>query len=196
MTFAMNATKPNILFILADDLGWNDVGYNNGSNIYSPHIDNLAYTGLILNKYYVQPICSATRAAFLTGRYPIHTGMQVESLSPSSLYGLPLKYKLLPQQLKEYGNYSTHLIGKWHLGYFNWSYVPNNRGFDTFFGYYNGQETYYNHSNKFHASYPKAPIINGYDLRNNSIPIFQNNTYSAYMYGNETIRLIDKYTKQ
>ena len=66
-------SQPNILFVLVDDLGWSDVSFH-GSKIKTPHVDKLASEGVILNSYYVQPICTPTRAALLSGRYPIHTG--------------------------------------------------------------------------------------------------------------------------
>ena len=68
-----NGVKPHILFVLVDDLGWSDVGFH-GSKIRTPNIDSLATEGVILDNYYVQPICSPTRSALLSGRYPIHTG--------------------------------------------------------------------------------------------------------------------------
>lgn len=70
---AINSRPPNILFILADDLGWSDVGFH-GSDIKTPNIDKLATEGVILDNYYVQPLCTPTRSALMTGRYPIHTG--------------------------------------------------------------------------------------------------------------------------
>ena len=67
------STKPNILFVLVDDLGWSDVSFH-GSKIKTPNVDKLASEGVILESYYVQPICTPTRSALLSGRYPIHTG--------------------------------------------------------------------------------------------------------------------------
>ena len=73
-----NSKRPHILFILADDLGWSDVGFH-GSVIKTPHIDKLASEGVILDNYYVQPLCTPTRSALMTGRYPIHTGIWFKS---------------------------------------------------------------------------------------------------------------------
>lgn len=67
------STPPHILFMLADDLGWIDVGFH-GSKIHTPNIDSLAKDGVILNNFYVQPLCTPARGALMTGRYPIHTG--------------------------------------------------------------------------------------------------------------------------
>ena len=72
-----NTKSPHILFILADDLGWSDVGFH-GSVIETPNIDKLANEGVILENYYVQPLCTPTRSALMTGRYPIHTGINLK----------------------------------------------------------------------------------------------------------------------
>jgi len=75
-TVGIGSSKlPNILLVLADDLGWYDVGFHN-PKIQTPHIDKLAKDGVILDNYYVQPVCTPTRGALMTGRYPIHTGME------------------------------------------------------------------------------------------------------------------------
>src|SRR3954466_7087983 len=83
-------SRPNILFILADDMGWGDVGFH-GSEIKTPNIDALATAGARLEQFYVQPVCSPTRAAFLTGRYPIRYGLHVGVVRPWANYGLPLE---------------------------------------------------------------------------------------------------------
>ena len=81
---ASASSQPNILFVLVDDLGWSDVSFH-GSKIKTPHVDKLASEGVILNSYYVQPICTPTRAALLSGRYPIHTGKHYFQFSYLSL---------------------------------------------------------------------------------------------------------------
>ena len=109
---------PNILFLLADDLGWNDVGFHGSSQIDSPFIDSLANQGLILNNYYVIPLCTPSRAAVLTGRHPVTIGLQYRVIAAGQRSGIPLQYKLMPEYLNDLG-YESHMIGKWHLGFFH-----------------------------------------------------------------------------
>lgn len=138
--------RPNIILIVADDLGWNDVSFHGSSQIPTPHLDELAYNGTILSNYYVSPICTPTRGALMTGRHPIHLGLQHETIHPAAPFGLPLNETTVAQALKKLG-YKTHMVGKWHLGFFKDAYTPTNRGFDSHFGYYSGKEDYYNHCN-------------------------------------------------
>jgi arylsulfatase A-like enzyme len=135
--------KPNIVFILADDLGSGDVGWR-GGEIKTPSLDKLAMAGARLDSFYVQPVCSPTRAALMTGRYPMRHGLQVGVVRPWAEYGLPLEERTLPQALKEAG-YVTAICGKWHLGHFRPEYLPTRRGFDRQYGHYNGALDYFTH---------------------------------------------------
>lgn len=139
-----NAPRPNIVFILADDLGYADVGFNGGREIATPRLDRLAAGGARLEHFYVQPVCSPTRAALMTGRYPMRHGLQVGVVRPWAQYGLPLEERTLAQALKQAG-YTTAIIGKWHLGHFNPAYLPTSRGFDVQYGQYNGAIDYFTH---------------------------------------------------
>lgn len=99
------------------------------------------------NDIFVQPTCTPSRAALLTGMYPFRLGLQHSVLNAGMDNYLSDQYTILPQYLKRLG-YATHMIGKWHLGFCNWKYIPTRRGFDTFYGYYNGIEGYYNHTGR------------------------------------------------
>ena len=107
---------------MADDLGWKDVGYH-GSDIKTPNIDRLAENGARLEQFYAQPMCTPTRAALMTGRYPFRYGLQTLVIPSGYTYGLRTDEWLLPQALKEAG-YETAIIGKWHLGHADPKYWP------------------------------------------------------------------------
>ena len=155
-----SAARPHIVFVLADDYGFNDISYHarkNGNDtniIETPTLDALAAQGVKLENYYVQPVCSPTRAALLTGRYGSHTGINVP-LVDSAPGGLPLHEVLLPQLLREVG-YRTHAVGKWHLGFETWGHTPEERGFASYFGYYAGSTDYYTQQSECWAG-PVAP---------------------------------------
>lgn len=135
--------KPNIVYIVADDLGWKDVGFH-GSDIRTPNLDKLASGGTRLEQLYAQPMCTPTRAALMTGRYPLRYGLQTAVIAAGQSYGLPTDEWLLPQALKEIG-YKTAIIGKWHLGHSDQKYWPRQRGFDYQYGPLIGEIDYFSH---------------------------------------------------
>lgn len=137
--------KPNIVYIVADDLGWKDVGFHGASDIKTPSIDKLAAGGAQLEQFYVQPMCTPTRAALMTGRYPFRYGLQTAVIPSVSGYGLDTSEWLMPQCLKEAG-YNTAIIGKWHLGHADKQYWPKQRGFDYQYGAMIGELDYFTHS--------------------------------------------------
>ena len=132
--------QPNIIFILNDDLGWGDVGYH-GAEIRTPTLDQLAKRGVELNRYYTFAVCSPTRAALMTGRSSLETGVDAPI---SSQEVLPMDATLLPQHLKQLG-YQTAMIGKWHLGESRAEYSPYKRGFDYYYGFLGGFIDHYTH---------------------------------------------------
>ena len=132
---------PNILIILVDDLGWHDVGYHNPT-IGTPHIDALADSGVRLDQFYANPTCSPSRASLLTGLFSRSHGVHAP-VTHTSEKGLPVELPLLPQFLSKLG-YSTHLVGKWHLG-FTPPTMPNAQGFDYSFGHMGGCIDNYSH---------------------------------------------------
>jgi len=141
---ADTAPKPNIIYLLVDDLGYADCGFNGGTDIQTPNIDRLAHRGAILKSFYVQPLCSPTRATLMTGRYPTHTGVY-SIVSPGATSGLPLTERTLPQALREVG-YATAITGKWHLGEYKMEFLPLQRGFDHQYGHMFGMIDYFKHS--------------------------------------------------
>ncbi len=131
------ADKPHIVYLLADDLGHKDLGFQ-GGKIATPNLDKLAASGVTLNSFYVQPFSSQTRAALMTGRYPMRYGLQTMSIVPASQFGLPTEERTLAQGLKDAG-YKTAFIGKWQLGHAKPEFRPNQRGFDYFYGTLSGE---------------------------------------------------------
>jgi len=124
---------PNIVIFLADDQGWGDLSCNGNTMLKTPNIDSLAKTGVRLDRFYVCPVCSPTRAEFLTGRYHPRTGVRGVS---TGLERLNLDEKTLADSFKNAG-YATAAFGKWHNGS-QWPYHPNARGFDEYYGFTSG----------------------------------------------------------
>lgn len=171
----------NFLIIVADDLGWHDVGFH-GSDIETPNIDHLAYCGARLQNFYSHPMCTPSRAALLTGRFPFRTGTQI-LYGLNDNRGLSVKELTLSQHLKNNG-YSTYLVGKWHLGN-RFRFLPTNRGFDYFCGATGGVLDHYTHE------WDKL-----LDFRRNLEPLKFNFPYhSTDVYADETINIIKKHDK-
>jgi arylsulfatase B len=138
------AKKPNIIIILADDLGWGDVGYHGGA-IRTPNIDRFAKEGIELSRFYVASVCSPTRAGLMTGRYPDRFGLRTTVIPPWSAFGVDTKEVFLPQVLAKAGYKNRAILGKWHLGHAELKYHPLNRGFTHFYGHLNGAIDYFTH---------------------------------------------------
>lgn len=173
------ARKPNIVFLLLDDLGYTDVGFN-GGDIKTPNIDKLANSGTRLGAFYVQPVCSPTRAALMTGRYPMRHGLQVGVVRPWAQYGLPLEERTLAQALQHAG-YFTSIIGKWHLGHFQRAYLPTMRGFVHQYGHYNGALDYFTHIRDTGFDWHRDDQVN------------RDEGYTTVLLGNEAVRVIEKH---
>ncbi|MDR2440330.1 MAG: arylsulfatase [Planctomycetaceae bacterium] len=172
-------TRPNIVIFLADDLGWADVGWH-GTEIKTPNLDRLASQGMRLERFYVQPVCSPTRASLMTGRYPIRYGLQTGVIRPWADYGLSTDEQTLPQALHNNGYY-TAILGKWHLGEVKKKYLPLQRGFDYHYGLYLGAIDYYEHNRD-----------NGIDWHRNGQPVHEKG-YSTDLLAADAERLIKSY---
>ncbi|XP_055355337.1 arylsulfatase J-like isoform X1 [Paramacrobiotus metropolitanus] len=158
--------RPNIVLVLLDDMGFNDVSFHGSTQIPTPRIDRLAREGIILHRMYTHCTCSPSRSALLTGKYPFTIGMQGHPIKPGEPWGLPLQHKLLPEYMRQLG-YSTHMIGKWHLGDHQTAYLPHKRGFDTFWGTPGGVLDYYSYQ-----------TFEGYNMYNGSDVLrFNESTY-------------------
>src|SRR5690606_39004522 len=112
---AQSPAKPNIVVILADDLGWGDVGFN-GGDIQTPNLDRFAGEGVVLGRFYTAPICSPTRAGLMTGRYPNRFGLRETVVPPWSEFGVDTTEVFLSNILADAGYKHRKAVGKWHLG--------------------------------------------------------------------------------
>lgn len=179
-SLAPAADKPHFLHIVADDLGWNDVGFNGCTDIPTPHLDQLAAGGAKLTHFYVQPMCTPTRAALMTGRYPFRYGLQTAVIPSVSAYGLDTTEWLLPQCLKEAG-YTTAMVGKWHLGHADKKWWPRQRGFDSHYGAMIGELDYFTHE--------EHGVLDWY--RDNQ-PVREKG-YTTRLFGDEAVKLIERH---
>ncbi len=169
---ASQPEKPNVVILLADDMGWADVGYH-GSKIETPSLDRLAKEGVRLNRFYTTPICSPTRAALMTGRDPMKLGMAYHALMPWHTHGVALEEHFMPQSFKAAG-FQTAMIGKWHLGHTIPRHHPNARGFDYFFGNLHTAVDYFEHTQQ-----------GACDLQRNGKSVPAKGKYSTFLAGDE-----------
>lgn len=175
--------KPNIIIILADDLGWGDVGFH-GSDIKTPNLDQLAREAVVLSRYYTAPVCSPTRAGLLTGRYPNRFGLRQTVIPPWSDFGLDTTEVLIPQMLKEAGYKNRAILGKWHLGHSKIKYLPLQRGFTHFYGHYNGAIDYFTHMREGELDW------------HNDEETSYDKGYSTELISDEAVKCIRNYAKE
>jgi arylsulfatase A-like enzyme len=147
---------PNIVIIYADDLGYADLGCFGAKKIKTPNLDRMAKQGVRLTSFYVaQAVCSASRAALMTGKYSNRVGI-LGALGPASKQGLGANNITIAQMLKTLG-YATSIIGKWHLGHLR-DHLPTKHGFDEYYGLPYSNDMWPKHPT---AKFPDLPLIEG-----------------------------------
>ena len=171
------AERPNVVVIVADDLGWADVGYH-GGNIDTPSLDRLAEQGVQLNRFYTTPICSPTRAALMTGRDPMRLGVAYGVIMPWDNIGVNPAEHFMPESFGAAG-YQTAMVGKWHLGHAQMTYHPNERGFEHFYGHLHTEVGFY----------PPFANVGGKDFQVNGVTA-DDEGYETYLLADEVSRYI------
>ena len=195
-----NNNSLNYIVIFVDDMGYGDLGVYGNPTISTPHLDKMAYEGQKWTQFYsAASVCTPSRAALLTGRLPVRSGMASSKnpvLFPNSLSGLPATELTLAEKLKE-KNYKTAIVGKWHLGHTK-NYLPNNHGFDYYFGipYSNDMDKINN--NNYWSEYENkelssdsynVPLMENFDIIER--PVDQTTITSRYV--DKTLQLINNY---
>lgn len=205
------AERPNIVFIMADDLGWADPGFHGGDGSLTPNMDKLADQGVRFSQFYMTPVCATTRSALMTGRYSFRQwmdwrsedfgkpdylellGMKLAHLPDGTptrrVMGLPTEERTIAEALKESG-YTTALIGKWHLGEWLPEQLPMGQGFDHQYGHYGWGIDYNNHTIPHNA----PAIFCVHDWHRDQKPILENG-YSTDLIADEAVRLIQQQSK-
>ncbi|MGZ0654378.1 arylsulfatase B [Coraliomargarita sp. W4R72] len=173
-----SSTRPNIILVMADDLGWGDLGYH-GGEAPTPNLDRVSAAGLRFNRFYAQPICTPTRTALMTGRYPWRSGMASGVVLNHLEYGLPLDELTLADVLKTAG-YQNYIVGKWHLGHKEAAYLPTERGFDYHYGLYTAID-HFTHSWQ-----------GGLDWHRNRKAVYEEG-YATDLLGDDAVRIIHEH---
>jgi arylsulfatase A-like enzyme len=187
-----NARKPNILVIVADDLGYGDTGVHGGKDVPTPNIDALAASGVRCSNGYVSaPYCSPSRAGFLTGRYQTRFGHEFNPhVGDDRKLGLPLDQRTIADRLRGAG-YATGLVGKWHQG-FSAAHHPQARGFDDYFGFLVGGHNYLLHKDaeaQFGSAYSHDMIYRGRELQ-------KLDGYTTDLFTDEALAFMDRHARQ
>lgn len=180
---AEEAPRPNIVYIVSDDQGWHDVGFNGSPEIKTPNLDKLAGTGAVFDQFYALPMCTPSRATLMTGRYPFRYGLQTAVIPSGGSYGLALDEYTLPQMLKDAG-YRTAMVGKWHLGHARREFWPKQRGFESYYGPLVGEIDHFKHAS--HG------VTDWY--RDNTL--LEEEGYDTDLFGAEAVNVIRGHDKQ
>ena len=175
--------RPNIVIVLADDLGWGDVGFH-GSEIKTPCLDALVGEGVELERFYTSPISTPTRAGLMTGRYPNRFGVRSAVIPPWREDGLDENEETVADMLARNGYKNRAIIGKWHLGHTKKVHYPMNRGFSHFYGHLNGAIDYFDLTREGELDW------------HNDWETCHDKGYSTELITKEAIRCIDAYEKE
>ena len=175
---ATAGTRPNVIVMVADDLGWADVGFHGNTTIDTPSLDRIAREGVQLDRFYTTPICSPTRAALMTGRDPIRLGVAYSTIMPWQNNGVHPNETFLPELFLASG-YQTAMVGKWHLGHAQQQFHPNSRGFEHFYGHLHTEVGFY----------PPFASLGGKDFQANGVSI-DDEGYESYLLADEVSRYI------
>jgi arylsulfatase B len=170
-------TQPNVVIMLADDLGWADVGFH-GGQIETPSVDSLARDGVQLDRFYVAPICSPTRAAIMTGRDPLKLGIGYDQIHPWYNAGLAPDETTIAETFRA-GGYQTGMVGKWHLGHTQEHQLPNAHGFEHFYGHLHTNTDFFGHKRE-----------GAHDLQQNGKSVFEPGKYLTHIEAREAVRFI------
>jgi arylsulfatase A and related enzymes len=175
--------RPNIVIVLADDLGWGDVGFH-GSEIKTPSLDALVGEGVELERFYTSPISTPPRAGLMTGRYPNRFGVRSAVIPPWREDGLDENEETMADMLARNGYKNRAIIGKWHLGHTKKVHYPMNRGFSHFYGHLNGAIDYFDLTREGELDW------------HNDWETCHDKGYSTELITQEAIRCIDAYEKE
>ena len=187
---AATAKQPNILVIVADDLGYADLGVHGGKDVPTPHLDALAASGVRCTSGYVSaPYCSPSRAGFLTGRAQTRFGHEFNPhVGDETKLGLPLDQRTIANHLHDAG-YATGLIGKWHQGY-SAAHHPQSRGFDDYFGFLVGGHNYLLHRD----AEAKFGSAHSHDMIYRSRELQKLDGYTTDLFTDEALAFMDRHT--
>jgi arylsulfatase A-like enzyme len=186
------AEKPNVLVIIADDLGYGDIGVQGGQAVPTPHIDALAASGVRCTSGYVSaPYCSPSRAGFLTGRYQTRFGHEFNPhQGDETKLGLPLDQRTIADHLRSAG-YATGLVGKWHQG-FSAAHHPQSRGFDDYFGFLVGGHNFLLHKD----AEPKFGSAHSHDMIYRNRELQKLDGYTTDLFTDEALAFVDRYSQK
>lgn len=181
---ATSSNRPNFVFILADDLGFSNVGYRNSDYApLTPTLDSMSSNGILMEHYYAQEMCTPGRSALMTGRYPSTVGVQYGEIgSDDTVFSLPKQEILFPQVMQDAG-YKTYMLGKWNLGHYSPDLIPTARGFDEYLGYLGSQQNYWSHKQDgvYDLTVANSECYDRYDA---------NGTYSTFLFTQKAVDIV------